>query len=119
MRQASSPTRPSPCRSAGLECVATARIWRSSPWASGVHRSLAAAERLAATHHLETTVIDLRTVTPLDVVTIRRAAARTRRVLVVDEDFIAFGLSGEIAAVIAEAEPGVRFARVATEQTVP
>lgn len=85
----------------------------------GVHRSLAAAERLAATHHLEATVIDLRTVTPLDVAATRRAAAQTRRVLVVDEDFIAFGLSGEIAAVIAEAEPVVRFARVATEQTIP
>ena len=105
--------------------IGQARIRREGPdlvivsVGVGVHRSLAAAECLAATHHLEATVIDLRTVTPLDVAAIRTAAAHTHRVLVVDEDFIAFGLSGEVAAVVAETEPGVRFARVAAEQAIP
>ncbi len=85
----------------------------------GVHRSLAAAARLAALHRLEATVVDLRTVAPLDVDTVRHAAAQTGGVLVVDEDFIGFGLSGEIAATVAEVVPAASFARVATGGTIP
>ncbi len=85
----------------------------------GVHRALAAAERLEVTHGLSAAVIDLRTVTPLDLATIREWATNTGRVLIVDEDFISFGLSGEIAAVLAEAEPTVTFARLATAGTIP
>jgi pyruvate dehydrogenase E1 component beta subunit len=87
--------------------------------AVGVHRSLAAASVLHAAHGVEATVVDLRTVTPLDATTVTRVAAETGRVLVVDEDFSAFGLSGEIAAVLATSEPSCRFDRVATGVTIP
>lgn len=84
----------------------------------GLHRSLKAARHLRD-RGIDATVIDLRTPAPLDNETLLEAAACTGRVLVVDEDYAAFGLSGEIAAVICESEPGVRFARVATRQTIP
>jgi pyruvate dehydrogenase E1 component beta subunit len=85
----------------------------------GVHRSLSAAERLRLDHDLDVTVIDLRTVSPLDTAAIRRAATLTGRVLVVDEDYIGYGLSGEVAAVIDEVGSDVRVSRVATEGTIP
>ncbi len=66
--------------------------------AVGVHRALAAAERLAR-DGLSCEVIDLRTVRPLDRGAIAESAARTHRLLVVDEDYRECGLSGEVAAV--------------------
>lgn len=84
----------------------------------GVHRAVAAAERLSDEHGIDATVIDLRTVTPLDDDAISAAGA-LGRVLVVDEDFIGFGLSGEIAARLAETHPDARFGRVATRGTLP
>jgi pyruvate dehydrogenase E1 component beta subunit len=41
-------------------------------------------------------VIDLRSVVPLDMETVARSVARTGRLLVVDEDYLSFGLSGEV-----------------------
>lgn len=84
----------------------------------GVHRCLEAAEILAA-HGLEASVVDLRTVAPLDRSAIATAGAATRHVLVVDEDYLRGGLSGEIAAVLCEEGIPVAFARVTTETTVP
>jgi len=85
----------------------------------GVHRSLAAAERLDIENGLSTTVIDLRTVTPLDTGAIRTAATKTGRVLVVDEDYVHFGLSGEVAAVVAEAGLAATVGRVGTAGAIP
>lgn len=84
----------------------------------GVHRALEAAVRLEA-DGIDAAVVDLRTVAPLDRQTIQSHARSTGRVLVVDEDFSGFGLSGEIAAVVAEAGISFRFARVATESVIP
>jgi pyruvate dehydrogenase E1 component beta subunit len=71
-----------------------------------VERSLAAAEALAA-DGIEAEVIDLRTVVPLDQQTVVASVARTGRLLVVDEDYRSFGLSGELVArVIEEVGPG-------------
>jgi len=84
----------------------------------GVHRSLEAAGQLAD-DGIEAAVVDLRTVAPLDRATIHAQARSTGRVLVVDEDYVGFGLSGEISAVIAEAGIPVRFGRVATETVIP
>jgi pyruvate dehydrogenase E1 component beta subunit len=64
-------------------------------------------------------VIDLRTVSPLDSQTVCDAVAGTGRLLVVDEDYQAFGLSGELAAVVLEAGIPVQYARVCTETTIP
>ncbi len=70
----------------------------------GMHRHLAleAAERLAAEHGCGATVVDLRTIAPLDTDTVLTAAARTGRVLVVHEDNRSFGVGAEVAAVVAE-----------------
>lgn len=84
----------------------------------GVHRALAAAERLAA-DGIDALVLDLRTVAPLDIAAVTNAAARTGRVVVVDEDYVRAGLTGEIAAVLAESGTPVRYARVAVEETIP
>ena len=82
------------------------------------HRALAAAEELA-TAGTEATVVDLRSVSPLDTETVL-ATADTGRVLVVDEDYLRFGLSGEIAAVLAESGIALdRFARVGPTDTIP
>ncbi len=86
--------------------------------AVGVHRALAAAERLAS-DGLSCEVIDLRTVRPLDREAIAASTARTGRLLVVDEDYREFGLSGEVAAAALEAGLAPRYARVCLEGTIP
>lgn len=47
-------------------------------------------------------VIDLRTLVPLDAETVLASVRKTGRLLVADEDYLNFGLSGEIAALVAE-----------------
>ncbi len=84
----------------------------------GVHRSLEAADRLDQ-EGISASVLDLRTVSPLDRDAICNLASRTGRVLVVDEDYEGFGLSGEIAAVLLEAGVQFEFARVCTQSTIP
>ncbi|MDF3832944.1 alpha-ketoacid dehydrogenase subunit beta [Cupriavidus basilensis] len=66
-----------------------------------VQKSLLAAEQLAA-EGIDAEVIDLRTIVPLDRETVLRSVAKTGRLLVADEDYLSFGLSGEIAAIVAE-----------------
>jgi pyruvate/2-oxoglutarate/acetoin dehydrogenase E1 component len=68
----------------------------------GVHDSLAAAERLAADHGIEADVIDLRTLRPLDLETVRASVSRTNRILVVEEGPITGGWAGEVLALVAE-----------------
>jgi len=84
----------------------------------GVHRAIEAAERLSS-EGIEATVIDLRTVSPLDRETISASVGETNRLLVVDEDYEGFGLSGEIAAVALEAGLSFRFGRVCVKETIP
>jgi pyruvate dehydrogenase E1 component beta subunit len=84
----------------------------------GVHRALQAAavlEREGTTVQ----VLDLRSISPLDTAAVRRAAEGTGRVVVVDEDNLEFGLSGEIAALLLESGIAARFARVCTTGTIP
>jgi pyruvate/2-oxoglutarate/acetoin dehydrogenase E1 component len=83
----------------------------------GAHRALEAAEALAG-RGIDAGVIDLRSVAPLDRAAIVAAAA-TGRVLAVDEDYVRGGLSGEVAAVLAEQRTGAAFARVAVTDTLP
>ncbi len=47
-------------------------------------------------------VIDLRTVVPLDREAVLESVKKTGRLLIADEDYLSFGLSGEIAALVAE-----------------
>ena len=72
-----------------------------------VHHALDVAEKMAAEHGVDLEVIDLRSLVPLDSDTILSSVARTGRLLVVDEDYQSFGLSGEIAARVAETGPGL------------
>lgn len=83
-----------------------------------VHHCLLAADALA-TEGVDCSVVDLRTVSPLDTAAIVGVAERCGRVLVVDEDYQRFGLSGEVAAEVAEATTGVAFARLAVTDTLP
>ena len=82
----------------------------------GVHLGLEAAEK-AQEDGVSVEVVDLRSLKPLDAGTVLGSARKTGKVLVVDEDYASYGLSGEIAARIAEdgdARTAVkRFARVA------
>jgi pyruvate dehydrogenase E1 component beta subunit len=66
-----------------------------------VHRALAAAETLAD-DGIDVEVIDLRTLVPLDEETILESVRKTGRLVVVDEDYRSFGVSGEITALAAE-----------------
>jgi len=66
-----------------------------------LHRSLDAAEKLA-TEGIDAEVIDLRTVVPLDKKTVIESVKKTHRLLIVDEDYKSFGLSGELSALVAE-----------------
>lgn len=66
-----------------------------------VHKAMAAARKLQS-QGLDAEVIDLRTLVPLDTETVLRSVAKTGRLLVLDEDYLQFGLSGEIAAAVAE-----------------
>ena len=82
----------------------------------GVHLALEAANALAG-EGLDVEVIDLRTLRPLDAAAVRESARKTGRVLVVDEDYLSYGISGEIAARLVEDGPTREklrgFARVA------
>ena len=84
----------------------------------GVHRCAEAAERLAE-NGVQAAVLDLRSVAPLDRDAVVELAGRTGRVVVVDEDYVRGGLSGEIAALLAEEGVPAAYARVATETTIP
>jgi pyruvate dehydrogenase E1 component beta subunit len=84
----------------------------------GVHRALEAADLLGE-EKIAAGVIDLRTVSPLDRETVCTAVAESGRLLVIDEDYRGFGLSGELAAVVLEADLSPRYARVCTEETIP
>ena len=66
-----------------------------------VQKAVLAAKELA-TQSIHAEVIDLRTLVPLDTETVLKSVRKTGRLLVVDEDYLGFGLSGEIAALIAE-----------------
>lgn len=66
-----------------------------------VHKALAAARTLQA-QGIDAEVIDLRTLVPLDTESVVQSVAKTGRLLVVDEDYLQFGMSGEIAACVAE-----------------
>ncbi len=66
-----------------------------------VQKALVAADELAKSG-VEAEVVDLRTLVPLDRATILASVRKTGRLIVADEDYLSFGLSGEIAALVAE-----------------
>jgi pyruvate dehydrogenase E1 component beta subunit len=66
-----------------------------------VQKAMLAAAQLEA-DGIRAEVIDLRTLVPLDVDTVLRSVTKTGRLVIADEDYLNFGLTGEIAASIAE-----------------
>ncbi len=84
----------------------------------GVHRALEAAQALES-DGISAGVLDLRTVSPLDKTAVCEAVAQTGHLLVVDEDYEGFGLSGELSALVLEAGISCKYARVCTQTTIP
>ena len=70
--------------------------------AAMVPRSLAAAERLSAEHGIEATVVDVRSLVPLDTRTILAEAGRTGRLFTVEENPRLCGWGAEIVSIVAE-----------------
>lgn len=66
-----------------------------------VHQCLAAAEPLAA-DGVEAEIIDLRSLVPMDLDTVKRSFEKTGKALIVHEDSKQGGIGAEIAAVLAE-----------------
>lgn len=86
--------------------------------AVGVHRAIQAARRLED-QGISCEVVDLRSLRPLDTATLVESVRNTGRLVVVDEDYREFGLSGELAAVCLEAGLSPGFARVCVEDSLP
>ena len=66
-----------------------------------VQKAVLAANELAE-QGIHAEVIDLRTLVPLDKESVLKSVRKTGRLLIADEDYLGFGLTGEIAALIAE-----------------
>lgn len=66
-----------------------------------VHHALDVAEQLEG-EGISVEVLDLRSLVPLDREAILESVGRTGRLVVVDEDYQSFGLSGEVIATVAE-----------------
>ncbi|MGB9618039.1 MAG: transketolase C-terminal domain-containing protein [Desulfomonilaceae bacterium] len=84
----------------------------------GVHRGLDAAKFLES-EGISAGVLDLRTISPLDKTSVCEEVSQTGRLLVVDEDYEGFGLSGELSAILLEAGVSCKYARVCTPTTIP
>jgi acetoin:2,6-dichlorophenolindophenol oxidoreductase subunit beta len=65
------------------------------------HHALEAAKKLEQ-RGIQAEVIDLRSLVPLDRETILQSIKKTHRLLVVDEDYLSYGMTAEIAAIAAE-----------------
>ena len=70
--------------------------------ASMVHRSLAAAEILQKEHGISCTVVDVRSLVPLDTQTILAEVAKTGRLVTVEENPRLCGWGAEIASIVAD-----------------
>jgi 2-oxoisovalerate dehydrogenase E1 component beta subunit len=66
-----------------------------------VHYSLEAANMVAESDGIDTEIVDLRSLTPLDRGTILASVRKTSKALVVQEDSLSYGVGAEIAASIA------------------
>jgi acetoin:2,6-dichlorophenolindophenol oxidoreductase subunit beta len=66
-----------------------------------VPMAISAADSLAAIG-IDAEVVDLRTLSPLDLATVLESVAKTRRVLVAEMDWLKFGAAAEIVAAVCE-----------------
>ncbi|MGA1713670.1 MAG: alpha-ketoacid dehydrogenase subunit beta, partial [bacterium] len=75
---------------------------------SGTVLPAVAASKSLAAEGISAEVIDLRSVVPLDVETVAKSVAKTGRLLVVDEDYLSFGLSAELVTRVFESGVSIR-----------
>jgi pyruvate/2-oxoglutarate/acetoin dehydrogenase E1 component len=66
-----------------------------------MHYALEAAEKLAQ-EGIEAEVIDLRSLAPIDKETILNSVRKTHRLIVADEDYLSYGVTAEISAIVSE-----------------
>ncbi|MGH8111610.1 MAG: alpha-ketoacid dehydrogenase subunit beta [Rhodanobacteraceae bacterium] len=78
--------------------------------ATGVHHGLRAADLLAK-EGVSAEVVDLRSLVPLDRDHVFESVRKTGRLIVVDDDYRSYGVSGEIIATVAERDINVFKAR--------
>jgi 2-oxoisovalerate dehydrogenase E1 component len=71
-------------------------------WGALVHRALACAEELER-DGMSIEVIDIRTISPLDIPAVIQSVKKTKRVLIAHEDVLFAGFGAEISAQVAEA----------------
>jgi pyruvate dehydrogenase E1 component beta subunit len=71
-----------------------------------VHHALDVAEKLAP-EGIDVEVIDLRSLVPLDREAILASVGKTGRLVVVDEDYLSFGVSGEVVATVTDHDPSM------------
>ncbi|HMO45225.1 MAG TPA: alpha-ketoacid dehydrogenase subunit beta [Rubrivivax sp.] len=83
-----------------------------------VHKSVMAADKLAE-NGIHAEVLDLRTLVPLDRAAVLDSVRKTGRLLVADEDYLSFGLTGEIAALVAENLDSIRLRAPVRRLAVP
>ncbi len=72
----------------------------------GVHQGLAAAKELAQ-EGISAEVIDLRSLVPLDRELLFSSVTKTGRLLVIDEDYQSFGVTGEVIASVVERDVSI------------
>jgi pyruvate dehydrogenase E1 component beta subunit len=71
-----------------------------------VHHALDVADKLAQ-ESIDVEVLDLRSLVPLDRDAIFQSVSKTGRLVVVDEDYQSFGVSGEVVATITDRDPSL------------
>jgi pyruvate dehydrogenase E1 component beta subunit len=71
-----------------------------------VHHALDVADKLAP-EGIDVEVLDLRSLVPLDREAILESVGKTGRLVVVDEDYKSFGVSGEVVATVTDHDPGM------------
>ncbi|MDH4580755.1 alpha-ketoacid dehydrogenase subunit beta [Pseudomonas sp. BN415] len=72
-----------------------------------VPKALLAARTLAS-RGIDVEIIDPRTLVPFDTEAVLRSVAKTGRLLVLDEDYLSFGVTGEIITRVVEQMPRIR-----------
>jgi len=80
--------------------------------------SLAAAEQAKA-NGISVEVIDLRSVVPLDIDTVATSVNKTGKILVVDEDYLSFGLSAEVVTRLLERKISIKSVKRLAVPDVP
>tara|TARA_B100000315_G_C14011981_1_gene334912 strand:- start:8 stop:481 length:474 start_codon:yes stop_codon:yes gene_type:complete len=66
-----------------------------------VEQSLKVANKLKS-NNINVEVIDLLSIVPMDIETICSSLSKTKRLLIIDEDYLSFGISGEIITRVIE-----------------